>query len=94
MDANGILNVSAKEKTTGKANQITITNEKGRLSKEEIERMVSGKLKKIIKKNFNSIYLNLLKEIEWKSNFLFLIILFYFIELYFSLTFKNCFVLF
>ncbi|KAI0709469.1 heat shock protein HSS1 [Earliella scabrosa] len=40
MDANGILNVSAADKTTGKSNRITITNDKGRLSKEEIERMV------------------------------------------------------
>ncbi|BFZ55525.1 Hsp70 chaperone [Savitreella phatthalungensis] len=41
IDANGILNVSAVEKGTGKANKITITNDKGRLSKEDIERMVS-----------------------------------------------------
>ncbi|EJD02373.1 heat shock protein HSS1 [Fomitiporia mediterranea MF3/22] len=40
IDANGILNVSAAEKTTGKSNRITITNDKGRLSKEEIERML------------------------------------------------------
>ena len=38
--ANGILNVSAQDKSTGKANQITITNEKGRLSQSEIDRMV------------------------------------------------------
>lgn len=41
LDANGILNVSALEKGTGKSQKITITNDKGRLSKEEIERMVS-----------------------------------------------------
>jgi len=41
IDANGILNVSAVEKSTGKENKITITNDKGRLSQEEIERMVS-----------------------------------------------------
>lgn len=41
IDANGILNVSALEKGTGKTQQITITNDKGRLSKEDIERMVS-----------------------------------------------------
>jgi len=41
IDANGILNVSASDKTTGKSNKITITNDKGRLSKEEIDRMVS-----------------------------------------------------
>ncbi|XP_056144393.1 heat shock 70 kDa protein-like [Lampris incognitus] len=40
IDANGILNVSAVDKSTGKANKITITNDKGRLRKEEIERMV------------------------------------------------------
>merc|ERR1711861_88762 len=41
IDANGILNVSAVEKSTGKENKITITNDKGRLSKEEVERMVA-----------------------------------------------------
>ncbi|KIK16376.1 hypothetical protein PISMIDRAFT_15857, partial [Pisolithus microcarpus 441] len=40
-DADGILNVSASDRTIGKSNRITITNDKGRLSKEEIERMVS-----------------------------------------------------
>lgn len=40
IDANGILNVSAEDKTTGQRNKITITNDKGRLSKEEIEKMV------------------------------------------------------
>ncbi|SPP76471.1 blast:Heat shock 70 kDa protein cognate 1 [Drosophila guanche] len=41
IDANGILNVNALEKSTGKENRITITNDKGRLSKEDIERMVN-----------------------------------------------------
>merc|ERR1719469_617077 len=41
INANGILNVSACDKSTGKQNKITITNDKGRLSKEEIERMVN-----------------------------------------------------
>ena len=41
IDANGILNVSAVEKSTGKENKITITNDSGRLSKEDIERMVN-----------------------------------------------------
>jgi len=41
IDANGLLNVSAEDKTTGKKNQITITNDKSRLSKEDIERMVN-----------------------------------------------------
>jgi L1 cell adhesion molecule like protein len=40
IDANGILNVSAEDKTTGQKNKITISNDKGRLSKEEIEKMV------------------------------------------------------
>jgi len=41
VDANGILNVNAADKTTGKSSKITITNDKGRLSKEEIERMLA-----------------------------------------------------
>jgi len=40
LDANGILNVSAEEKAGGKSKKITITNDKGRLSKEEIEQMI------------------------------------------------------
>merc|ERR1712124_169623 len=40
VDANGILQVSAEDKGTGKAEKITITAEKGRLSEDEIERMV------------------------------------------------------
>lgn len=41
IDANGILNVTAADKSTGKENKITITNDKGRLSKDEIDRMVN-----------------------------------------------------
>merc|ERR1712133_72086 len=41
VDANGILNVSAVEKGSGKQEKITITNDKGRLSKEEIDKMVN-----------------------------------------------------
>merc|ERR1712121_309569 len=41
VDSNGILDVSALEKGSGKAEKITITNDKGRLSKEEIEKMVA-----------------------------------------------------
>merc|ERR1712102_42816 len=41
IDANGILNVSACDKATGKAEKITIPNDKGRLSKKEIEKMVA-----------------------------------------------------
>jgi len=40
VDANGILNVSAAEKSSGKSNKITITNDKGRLSREEVDRLV------------------------------------------------------
>merc|ERR1712070_1197779 len=40
IDANGILNVSAADKATGKTSKITITNDKSRLTKEEIEKMV------------------------------------------------------
>jgi endoplasmic reticulum chaperone BiP len=40
IDANGILNVAAVDKGTGKSEKITITNDKGRLSQEEIDRMV------------------------------------------------------
>ena len=39
LDANGILNVTALEKSTGKSDKITVTNDKGRLSKEEVEKM-------------------------------------------------------
>jgi L1 cell adhesion molecule like protein len=40
LDANGILNVTAVDKSTGRENKITITNDKGRLSKDDIEKMV------------------------------------------------------
>ena len=40
VDANGILNVSAAEKSSGKSNKITITNDKGRLSRDEVDRLV------------------------------------------------------
>ena len=41
LDANGVLNVNAVDKAGGKSNKITITNDKGRLSKDDIERMVA-----------------------------------------------------
>ncbi|XP_028168215.1 heat shock protein 68-like [Ostrinia furnacalis] len=41
IDANGILNVSAQDKSTGRSEQITISNDKGRLSKKEIEKMLN-----------------------------------------------------
>lgn len=40
IDENGIMNVNAADKGTGKSNKITITNNKGRLSKEDIEKLV------------------------------------------------------
>ena len=40
VDANGILQVSAYDKASGKAEQITITNDQGRLTDDEIERMI------------------------------------------------------
>ncbi len=42
VDVNGILEVTAKEESTGKSNNIKITNDKGRLSKEQIEEMVKA----------------------------------------------------
>lgn len=42
IDANGILNVQAEDKATSKSNKITITNDKGRLSKDQIEEMVAA----------------------------------------------------
>lgn len=41
LDANGILNVTAEDKSTGKSNKITITNDSSRLSQKDIDRMVS-----------------------------------------------------
>jgi L1 cell adhesion molecule like protein len=40
IDANGIMQVNAQDKTTGKSSKITITNDKGRLSADEVEKMV------------------------------------------------------
>jgi len=40
MDANGIMNITAVEKGTGKSQNITIKSEKGRLGEDEIERLV------------------------------------------------------
>ncbi|ORY50150.1 hsp70-like protein [Neocallimastix californiae] len=51
IDANGILNVSALDKTTGKSNKITITNGKGRLSKEEIEQEDAKVAERVASKN-------------------------------------------
>merc|ERR1719232_1271261 len=40
IDSNGILNVMAEDKGTGKSEKITITNDKGRLTEEQIEKMI------------------------------------------------------
>jgi len=45
IDANCLLNVSAEDKTTGKKNSITVTNDQGRLSQDEILRMVNDAAK-------------------------------------------------
>lgn len=44
VDANGILNVSAEDKAAGVKNKITITNDKGRLSKADIEKLVQVRI--------------------------------------------------
>ena len=41
IDSNGILNVTALEKSTGKSNKVEITNDKSRLSKEDVEKMTA-----------------------------------------------------
>ena len=41
IDANGMLNVTAKDKGSGKDKEITIKNDKGRLSKEDVEQMIN-----------------------------------------------------
>ncbi|XP_030853974.1 heat shock 70 kDa protein IV [Strongylocentrotus purpuratus] len=41
IDANGIMDVTAKDESTGRSEKITITNDSGRISKEEIERMIN-----------------------------------------------------
>ena len=57
IDANGILNVSACDKSSGKKEKITITNDKGRLTKEQIEKMVqeAEALKEEDAKNFKRV---------------------------------------
>merc|ERR1712085_5928 len=44
IDSNGLLNVGAEDKATGKGEKITITNDKGRLSEEQIEKMVKERV--------------------------------------------------
>merc|ERR1712168_549177 len=59
VDANGILNVNAEDKSTGKANKITITNDKGRLSKEDIAK---GKI--AAKNSFESYIFNVKNTLD------------------------------
>ncbi len=63
LDANGILKVTACEKSSGKVQNITITNDKGRLSKEQVEEMIkkAEQLKEEDEKNF--------KRVEAKNSF-------------------------
>tara|TARA_B100000886_G_scaffold220664_5_gene153405 strand:- start:1513 stop:3441 length:1929 start_codon:yes stop_codon:yes gene_type:complete len=63
VDANGILNVSACEKSTGREQKITITNDKGRLSDEEIQKMVNEAEK------FKAQDEELKKKIDAKNNY-------------------------
>jgi len=63
IDANGILNVSAQEKATGKVQKITITNDKGRLSKEDIEKLVKDAEK------FKSEDEAMMKKVESKNTY-------------------------
>uniref|UniRef100_A0A2R9AH05 Heat shock protein family A (Hsp70) member 8 n=1 Tax=Pan paniscus TaxID=9597 RepID=A0A2R9AH05_PANPA len=66
IDANGILNVSSVDKSTGKENKITITNDKGHLSKEDIECMVQEKLQgKINDEDKQKILAKCNKTINW-----------------------------
>ena len=61
IDANGILNVSALEKGTGKETKITIKNDSGRLSKEDIEKMINEA------ENMKEKDKNILENIEAKN---------------------------
>uniref|UniRef100_A0A8C5PDM9 Heat shock protein 70 n=1 Tax=Leptobrachium leishanense TaxID=445787 RepID=A0A8C5PDM9_9ANUR len=64
IDANGILNVSAVDKSSGKQNKITITNDKGRLSKEDIERMVQDAEKISAKNGLEAYAFNMKSTVE------------------------------
>ncbi len=75
LDSNGILTVSACEKSTGKSDEIKVTNDKGRLSKEDIDKMLEDaekfkeedeKIKSIIESRNN--YENLLYQFKSTLN--------------------------
>ncbi|KAK4531325.1 hypothetical protein CCYA_CCYA07G2182 [Cyanidiococcus yangmingshanensis] len=63
IDANGILQVSAEEKTAGKREKITIRNDKGRLNDDEIQRMVREA------EEFAEVDANLKRKVDAKNNF-------------------------
>jgi heat shock protein 1/8 len=63
IDSNGIVQVSALESSSGKSNKITITNDKGRLSKDDIERMVKEAEKFKDEDEYNK------KKLEAKNEF-------------------------
>ncbi len=75
LDSNGILTVSASEKSTGKSDEIKVTNDKGRLSKEDIDKMLEDaekfkeedeKIKSVIESRNN--YENLLYQFKSTLN--------------------------
>lgn len=63
IDANGILNVTAQDKSSGKTQQITITNDKGRLSQEEVDRLIKESEK------FKAADDEVLKNVQAKNTF-------------------------
>lgn len=63
IDANGILNVTAQDKSSGKTQQITITNDKGRLSQEEVDRLIKESEK------FKAADEEVLKNVQSKNTF-------------------------
>ena len=63
IDSNNILNVTAEEKSSGKTQNITITNDKGRLSDEEVERLIKEAEK------FKAADELVKKTVEAKNNF-------------------------
>eukprot|EP00914_Ancora_sagittata_P029014 GHVO01057294.1.p1 GENE.GHVO01057294.1~~GHVO01057294.1.p1 ORF type:complete len:636 (+),score=149.59 GHVO01057294.1:278-1909(+) len=64
LDANGIMNVHAVDKSTGKSNKITITNEKGRLSQADIDRMVSEAEKHKAEDEINKVKVEAKNQLE------------------------------
>lgn len=63
IDANGIMNVKASDKSSGKSQHITITNDKGRLSNDEIEQMIKDSEK------YKNDDLEIQKKVETRNEF-------------------------